>query len=217
MNVRTALIRYLIPGSALAGLLVATVPAMAKTAAAAPTGKITIQSVIVNGSSCRPGTTAVAMAPDNTAFTVTYSAFLAQVGVGAKPSDAKAKCKLHVTVNVPAGYSYAINTADYRGFAALEPGASAIVRTGHRFQGDTAVKDVDHRLVGPIDDYWQATDVTSGLVYSPCGKQRKLEVGAEVTVDAGTSDPKSTTSLVAMDSTDGSIETTYRFTWKACS
>jgi hypothetical protein len=216
VNNRNFLIRYLFPVGALACLLVATAPAMAKTTATVPIGKISIEAVTVNGSSCRPGTTAVAIAPDNTAFTVTYSAFLAQVGVGAKPADAKAKCKLHVTVHVPAGYSYAINTADYRGFAAIARGASAIVRTGHRFQGDTAVKDVDHRLSGPFNDDWQDTDVTSALVYSPCGKQRKYEVGVELIVDGGTSDTASTTSLIAMDSTDGSIETTYHFVWKTC-
>ena len=45
-----------------------------------PTGQITIDVVTVNGSGCRIGTAAVAVSPDNKAFTVTYSEYLAQVG-----------------------------------------------------------------------------------------------------------------------------------------
>ncbi|WP_408610577.1 DUF4360 domain-containing protein [Lentzea terrae] len=41
------------------------------TPAAAPPGKVTIDVVTVNGSGCPAGTTAVATAADNTAFTVT--------------------------------------------------------------------------------------------------------------------------------------------------
>jgi hypothetical protein len=47
-----------------------------------PTDHIVIDVVTVNGSGCPPGSAAVAVSPDNTAFTVTYSQYLAQVGVG---------------------------------------------------------------------------------------------------------------------------------------
>ena len=48
-----------------------------------PPDKIVIDVVTINGTGCKPGTAAVAVSDDNTAFTVTYSEFLAQVGVGA--------------------------------------------------------------------------------------------------------------------------------------
>jgi hypothetical protein len=35
-------------------------------------------------------------------------------------------------------------------------------------------------------------------------------------VAAGTSNPATTTSFMAMDSTDGSINTTYHFAWRQC-
>ncbi|WP_228004598.1 DUF4360 domain-containing protein [Amycolatopsis sp. YIM 10] len=52
-----------------------------------PPDHFTIDVVTVNGSGCPAGTAAVAVSPDNKAFTVTYSDFLAQVGVGATPTD----------------------------------------------------------------------------------------------------------------------------------
>ncbi|HEX8865764.1 MAG TPA: DUF4360 domain-containing protein, partial [Lentzea sp.] len=71
---------------------------------------------------------------------------------------------------------------------------------------------------GPLSDNWQATDTTdiAAIVYHPCGEKRNFNINTELRANAGTSDPKKTTSFIAMDSTDGSIETTYHFAWKTC-
>jgi hypothetical protein len=63
--------------------------------------------------------------------------------------------------------------------------------------------------------YLSATAVTS-VVYAPCGEQRLFNINTELRVSAGTSDPTKTTSFISMDSTDGSVETTYHFAWKTC-
>src|ERR671916_159064 len=90
-----------------------------------PPNHITIDIVTVNGSGCPAGTAAVAVSEDNKAFTVTYSDFLAQIGVGAKPTDFRKNCQLNLRVNVPQGFTYGIAQADYRGFGHLERGATA--------------------------------------------------------------------------------------------
>src|ERR1043165_583151 len=89
-----------------------------------PPDKIIIDVATVNGSGCRPGTAAVAVSEDNEAFTVTYSEFMAQVGVGAQPTDFRKNCQISLKVHVPQGFTYAIAQADYRGFAHLESGAN---------------------------------------------------------------------------------------------
>ncbi|WP_373290026.1 DUF4360 domain-containing protein [Longimycelium tulufanense] len=183
-----------------------------------PKDKIVIELVTINGSGCKRGTAEVATSPDNTAFTVTYSEYLAQVGVGAKPTDFRKNCQLNLLVHVPHGFTYAIAKADYRGFAHLEKGATALQRASYYFQGMSPTAREDYHLKGPISDNWQATDVTdvAQLVYHPCGEKRNFNINTELRVNAGTSDPKSTTSFIAMDSTDGSIKTTYHFAWKRC-
>ena len=52
-----------------------------------PPDRIVIDSVAANGTGCPPGTASVAVSPDNTAFTVTYSNYLAQVWPGSAPTD----------------------------------------------------------------------------------------------------------------------------------
>lgn len=183
-----------------------------------PPGKITIDIVTVNGSGCPQGTAAVAVSPDNTSFTVTYSEYTAQVGVGAEPTDFRKNCQLNLKVNVPQGFTYGIAQADYRGFAHLERGATALERARYYFQGMSPTAFIDHTFKGPANDDWQTTDKTevAAIVYKPCGEQRNFNINTQLRVDAGTSDPAKTTSFITMDSVDGNIATTYHFSWKKC-
>lgn len=183
-----------------------------------PEDEIVIDVVTINGSGCPAGTAAVAVSPDNRAFTVTYSQYLAQVGVGANPTDFRKNCQLNVAVHVPQGFTYAIAKADYRGFAALESGATATQRASYYFSGQTQQVFVTHPFRGPLIEDWLASDEVevASLVYHPCGAMRNLNINTELRVSAGTSDPKKTTSFISMDSTDGSIQTVYHFSWAHC-
>ena len=203
---------------AAAVLALSTVAGPTADADSPPDDRITVTVVTVNGSGCPAGTAAVAPAADNTAFTVTYSDFLAQVGIGALPTDFRKNCQLNLRVNVPQGFTYGIAQADYRGFAHLERGASGTERANYYFQGMSPTAYKSHTYNGPFSDDWQATDTTevAAIVYSPCGERRNFNINTELRVNAGTSDPTKTTSFMAMDSTDGTIETTYHFAWKPC-
>ncbi|MEU4213369.1 DUF4360 domain-containing protein [Streptomyces sp. NPDC026206] len=193
-------------------------PGTASADGVPPPDKIVIDVVSVNGSGCPAGTANVSVSPDNTAFTVSYSNYIAQVGVGAKPIDFRKNCQLSLNVHVPQGFTYAVARADYRGFAHLEKGATGLERANYYFQGMSQTAFVNHRFGGPVNDSWQTTDTTDidALVYAPCGAMRYFNVNTELRVDAGTSDPTKTTSFLAMDSTDGSINTLYHFAWKEC-
>ncbi|MEV4443180.1 DUF4360 domain-containing protein [Streptomyces sp. NPDC049577] len=183
-----------------------------------PPDKIVIEIATVNGSGCPAGTAAVAVSPDNTAFTVTYSDYLAQVGVGAKPTDFRKNCQLNLIVHVPQGFTYAIAGADYRGFAHLEPGATGTEKASYYFQGSHQTTPISHSFNGFFGDNWQATDAVdvAALVWAPCGEQRNFNINTELRVNAGSSDPTKTTSFMTMDSTDGDINTIYHLAWKQC-
>lgn len=211
--------RALIAGGATAAVLVSLLAAQNASAHhAAPPDKITIDIATVNGSGCRLGTAAVAVSEDNTAFTVTYSDYLAMVGVGSKPTDFRKNCQLNLVVHVPQGFTYAIASADYRGFASLQSGATATQKASYYFQGSPDTASRSHPFRGPYDDNWQATDSTEWgqLVWAPCGVKRNFNINTEIRVGVGTSDPTRTTSFMTMDSTDGEINTIYRLAWKEC-
>ena len=181
-----------------------------------PTERITVDVVTVNGSGCPAGTAAVATSSDNTAFTVTYSDYVAQVGQGADPTDLRKNCQLALRIHIPQGFTYAIAQADYRGFAHLARGASATQQASYYIQGTSPTTRSSHPIDGPYSENWQFTDRTemAELVFAPCGEERNLNVNTELRVNAGTSGAAS--SFVTMDSTDGAASTKYHFHWKRC-
>ncbi|QWF80116.1 DUF4360 domain-containing protein [Amycolatopsis sp. CA-230715] len=183
-----------------------------------PTDKIVIDVVTVNGSGCPPGTAAVAVSTDNTKFTVTYSDYLAQVGVGAKPTDFRKNCQLSLVVHVPSGFTYAIAQTDYRGYANIKKGANFTEKANYYFQGMSQTIPMSHKFDGPKDDNWQTTDKVGvdQIVYAPCGEERNFNINTELRVDAGTSNTKETTSFATMDSTDTDYSTVYHFHWQTC-
>ncbi|MBN0044765.1 DUF4360 domain-containing protein [Streptomyces actuosus] len=182
-----------------------------------PPDQIVIQVATVNGSGCPQGTTAVAVSEDNTAFTVTYSDYLAQAGGNSDPIAFRKNCQINLVVHVPQGFTYAIASADYRGFAALQAGASGTQKASYYFQGSPQTAFRNHPVNGPYNDNWQATDETdwAQLVWAPCGVQRNFNINTELRVNAGTSAPDKV-SFMTMDSTDGDISTVYHLAWKEC-
>ena len=173
----------------------------------------------MNGSGCPAGTAAIAPADDRTAFTVTYSDYLAEAGQGSDPTDFRKNCQLNIRVSYPQGFTFGIAQADYRGFANLQQGATGTEKGSYYFQGMSQTEQISHRYNGPISDDWQATDSTevAAIVFAPCGEKRNFNINTELRVYPGTSNTATTTSFMTMDSTDGNLETTYHFAWKTCS
>jgi len=209
----------LLLSGAIAALLTTALPAHNPSSGFVdpPPDKIVIKVATVNGSGCPQGTTAVAVSEDNTAFTVTYSDYLAQAGGSSDPTAFRKNCQLSLVVHVPGGFTYAIASADYRGFASLQPGASASQRASYYFQGSPSTVYKNHPFSGPLNDNWQATDETdwAQLVYAPCGVQRNFNINTEIRVNAGTQ-AANKVSFMTMDSTDGDISTVYHMAWKEC-
>ena len=209
----------LLLSGAAAALLATALPAQTSSPVVdnPPPDKIVIDVATVNGSGCPQGTAAVAVSPDNTAFTVTYSQYLAQAGGNSDPTAFRKNCQLNLIVHVPQGFTYAIASADYRGFLSLQPGASATQKASYYFQGSSSTVPKTHPFNGTYNDDWQATDSTdvAQLVWAPCGVQRNFNINTELRVNLGSSS-SSKVSFMTMDSTDGNISTTYHMAWKEC-
>lgn len=211
------MLQFVATGSMVLSLLGA--PSLVIDPVVQPTDPITIDIVNVNGSGCPKGTAAIAVSPDNKAFTVTYSNYTALVGLDAKVTDARKNCQLIVQVHVPTGFTYGIVQADYRGYAQLSKGATGTEKASYYFQGMSATSAASHVFKGPLDDNWQATDVAEigSVSYLPCGEQRYLNINTEVKVSPGPTDSaKKTTSIMSVDSSDVDLSTIYRFAWMKC-
>lgn len=211
----------LIAGGALAALVATTLSAQTAAAgeepADVPAEQIKVGIQTINGSGCSAGTAAVAANADNTAFTVTYSDYLAAAGAGASPLDFRKNCQLSLVLDVPAGFTYAIQSVDYRGYAYLADGASGLEQASYYHMGSPETTTSSETFEGPYDNNWQVTDSKewAELVWAPCGEQRNFNVNTELRVYRGSSDGQAT-SLMTMDSTDSAVSTKYHLAWKEC-
>jgi hypothetical protein len=199
-------------------LLGALMPVGARPAAAAPpSGGVGISVVTVKGSGCKKGSAVATVSPDREAFTVTYSGYMAQVGAEVKNRESRKNCKIDAKLSIPKGYAVAVIKSDFRGFALLEDGVTALQRARYKYQGMPDKVFVEHPFVGPFDDFWQTTDVTEpgSVTFGPCGKARTISIDTELRITAGKSDPE-TANVIVMDSTDGEVNTVYHLTWRTC-
>ncbi|OXM70047.1 hypothetical protein CF165_07005 [Amycolatopsis vastitatis] len=198
-------------------ILSALVAPVDSPATSVPTEKITLDIKTINGSGCPAGTATASadVASDNTAFTVHYTNFTAKAGGGASALEARKNCQINVLVHVPQGFTYAIASAEYRGFAHIESGASALEQANYYFAGTSPTARVRHTFPGPFHGVWRAVDATdvADLVFAPCGESRNLNINAELRADAGGS---SGGTYIEMDSEHASVDTIYHFAWKDC-
>jgi hypothetical protein len=193
-------------------------PAHAPAKMSPPSDKMVIDVASANGSGCPDNSAAVLVSPDNTAFTVTYNNYQAQVGVGAAADEFRKNCQLILNVHVPQGFTYAIAKTDYRGYAKLAPGSWAYEQANYYFQGDSHTTRARHNFAGPYDNDWQTTDEVgvASLAWARCGALRYFNINTELRIGPGTSDPHTTTSLITMDSTDTDLSTIFHLAWKHC-
>jgi hypothetical protein len=180
-----------------------------------PADRIVIDVVTVNGSGCPAGNAAVAVAPDNTAFTVTFSDFTSGVGPGFSPSEFRKNCQLALRVHVPQGFTYAIAGYDHVGFLSLAAGARATLRSDFYFSGAVALPLIFHNFQGPLVDDFHVSDRVdpAALIFKPCGEERILNLRLEERVLKGTSAPDSTSFMTL--GVDGPQQQ-YPLVWKRC-
>ena len=191
---------------------------VSRVAAADPDpGTIYITDMTYNGSGCPWGSTVAHVADDATTFTVIHSQFLAQVGPGIMASEARKNCQNQPRALRAQGFSYAIASVDYRGYAELAKGATGRQKATYYFEGQPVQGSTEHVFHGLLEDDWHVNETAdvAALVWSPCGAKRNLNINAEVRVARGTS-PASASSYMTMDSEDGSIQTIYHIAWKTC-
>ncbi|GAB7039048.1 MULTISPECIES: DUF4360 domain-containing protein [Catenuloplanes] len=200
-------------GTVLALPLSAPAHADDATADAVPDGNVTVEVLAASGSGCPPGSASVITKSDKSGFRIRYYDFVAYAGGGAAVAERRKNCQIGVLITVPAGWTFAIAEAEYRGRARLHPGATGLQRTNYYWQGSSENSGTEQTFTGPLGGYWSTRDVAPVLIYTPCTAQRVLNINTELRVDAGGS---AGTSSMSMNSSEGDVDTLFNFSWTRC-
>jgi Domain of unknown function (DUF4360) len=182
---------------------------------ALPADSLKISNISYGGTGCPAESARVEIAPDQKAFTVIFDQFVAQLGPGIPLTESRKNCQVNVGLHVPNGFTYAITSIDYRGYANLAPGAQGMQKSSYYFQGQMPTASAWTTFNGSYDQDWQIRDTveTAALVWAPCGVERALNINAQLQIKKGTSTGQS---FMQMDSEDGSIHQVYHLEFRRC-
>ena len=154
------------------------------------------------------------LSPDGEAFTVAFSQLFAAVGSGIASTDASHRCRLHVKLTVPPGWSYALASVDYRGYVSTidfgdhrEP--SIDVSHLRRVAGEDDRVHVERRSRRQLRGPRSRAGAPAPAYWSRCGKGKNLTIDSRLDVQG-----ENGQGLVTVDALDGEI---FHLLWQQCS
>jgi len=98
--------------------------------------QIFVRTIRAQGTGCQPGSVSTAISPDAKIFSLLFDRYEIRAG-GSDPKVDKKTCEIDVEFSVPSGWSFTLSSADYRGFADVQAGATAfheVLYTFDKFQ-----------------------------------------------------------------------------------
>lgn len=167
------------------------------------------------GTGCPAGSVAGVFASDLTAFRMYLDDFVAETGPGVPLSAKRKNCQISVDFDFPAGWSFALGSVEYRGYVGLDAGVTASQTSTYYFQGSAAQARLSTSLRGPLSANYKIKDTLAieGLVWSPCGLSRALNINSQVRVDSAGA---SRSGVIALDRIDARIAHVYGVQWRRC-
>ncbi|WP_242903317.1 DUF4360 domain-containing protein [Actinomadura terrae] len=197
------------------GSALTLVPAPASAAHIPPPGSVAVEIATLNDSGCPRGT--VSVDSDTELFRFRYSNYSAFVGQGQPPPAFRKNCQISVKVRHPPEYTYGIMSVEHSGFADIQEGASGTLKSTFALSSRKTPASTEHVIPGRYSQNWHFTEQSDlpEVIVRPCGETSFTTLATELRVDAGTSDTTKV-SFMSLDSTDTTLNSTYRFYWLHC-
>ena len=181
----------------------------------------TIRGVRLTGSGCSESDASASVTPDGTFLSVLFDNFKAEIGNGsANPQAAalKKQCTVLIDMDVPFGYQYALETTEFRGFAALPASAYGY----HRFtqlvpNGVPNMRET--QLRGPIGDNYESIvrQKPGRSPWSVCNSpQQTVQILAELSVAYLPRTTDRSMAQINLDSVDTGVQSRFKMTWRPC-
>ena len=139
--------------------------------------------------------------------------FIVAVGPKADITDSRKFCQLTLQLEYTPGYSFAVYSADYAGFANLDTGVTGTVRSTYYFSGLTDQMSSVFTLSGPTKAKFKKQDSVDLEVWSPCNGDTLFTIHASVALTPLAS-PAS--GVVGIVKESGRLSSNLYVQWKEC-
>jgi hypothetical protein len=168
------------------------------------------KSVEFLGDACSEESATVAFSPDNQVFTAIFSDFVAAAGENTPAEQANRGCLIRAQVEVPDGWSYALESVDYRGFVQQDDDVTSTKDSLYLISDSSPFKTPTLRFEDETSEDFTNSDIGPGRPspFSPCGGGQELWIVTQTQVDNDGDDDNS--GFLAMDSVDVELQ------WRRC-
>lgn len=210
-------------------LLIVSLFFISTSRAEIPAG-ISIQGLQANGTGCPQGSYSANISPDGQAFSLLLDNYVAASDLHNPIS--RLNCELRVNFRVPRGWTFTVVSADYRGFAYAEQGATVIhqalysfdgskpgnERPGYENNGKYSFRAQEFR--GPYNNnYTIHQEIDPRMApWAPCNSSDQQTLFLTTYLMARNLNLSSSIQAqITLDSIDGSVQSQrYQLLWKRC-
>jgi hypothetical protein len=178
-----------------------------------------VDSISYGGSGCPNGSVGQSISPDRKSFTLIFDKYVAYLDGERPPVDARKNCQLSIQMKVPVGWSFAVATVTFRGFAQLSAKLRATQKSIYYFQGELAQVSAGTDLMGPLEgkDYVSSDTIPMETnVWSDCKAIRPLNINTQVRVERLAGAAPDARGQMTTDSIDGKVVQKLALVWKKC-
>ncbi|KAL2173582.1 uncharacterized protein P884DRAFT_280878 [Thermothelomyces heterothallicus CBS 202.75] len=182
--------------------------------------EIQIVSASFSGNGCPQGTVSTSISPDKTVITFGFDAFQTYIGPGFNPTERSKNCQLHLNLQYPSGFQFAVLESTYHGYAQLETGVTGTFYSTYYFSQDASATTTTQTSItgGGIWEQGQVytkTDQipTASYIFSPCGANGILNINNRIAL---TSTNSSAIGLITDDDATVALTQQINIAWRSC-
>ncbi|KAF1926202.1 uncharacterized protein M421DRAFT_422877 [Didymella exigua CBS 183.55] len=181
--------------------------------ASTPPPSFKITNVVSGGTGCPSGSINVEWTDDAVLPIHFGPDFIAAVGPGVATADSRKFCQLNLALAYSAGFSFAVYSVSYTGFADVDAGVTGTVGSNCYFSGETDQTWTSTTLTGPARLDFAKRDAANVALWSPCSGAALFNVDASVALTplAG-----SASGVLGIAEESGRLSNSLYVVWKKC-
>lgn len=177
--------------------------------------QISLGQPAYGGTGCPAGSASATLTPDGSVLSVLFDQFFAEAGNTTGRRIDRKNCSLRIPVNVANGYQVALLAFDYRGFAAVPNGGTAVLDASYAYIGQPYPVRFSKTFRSGYNNNYSVTNelISTTLTWSPCGKQVMLEASVAARATAPNNMQQT---MLAVDSVDVQAGILYSVRFQRC-